>query len=753
MTKDIYADVIVNISVDSLDKAYQYKIPDGIREKVKVGQAVMIPFGVSDRMIKGYVIRISDKPEYDVSRIKSISGLCKKTLDTSERMLQLAAFMKNRYQCTMNEAIKTVMPVKSKVKTVKKKSVVLKLDKEKARAVFLELNSKKNAAARARLLKCLIDSENGILDYNYIKNEENIGPSTFNSLERDGIIAVEAEDVFRNPKMDYGSWGRNVILNEKQQEIADDITGEYEKGIRREYLIHGITGSGKTEVYMAVMEKVIGLGYQVIVLIPEIALTYQTSGRFYKRFGGRVSILNSKMSAGERYDQYMRAKNGNVDVIIGPRSALFAPFERLGLIIIDEEHESGYVSETIPRYSAVCVAGELARLSGASLILGSATPSIETYYRTSEDYKGDKPVKLYRLDIRGGNSRLPNIHVADMREEFKNKNYSIISTGLRNAIGDRLRKNEQVMLFLNRRGFSGFISCRNCGEVVKCPHCDVSLTLHYGHDRKKLVCHYCGYERDMVTTCEKCGSKYIGTFGTGTQKIESMVKEMFPEARVLRMDADTTTGKDGYVNVLESFGAHEADILIGTQMIIKGHDFPLVTLVGIVAADMTLNMSDYRAAERTFQTLVQAAGRAGRGNRPGDVYIQTYNPDHYAVTASVKQDYGEFFNKEINYRRLLSYPPVSGIMSIMTASSKEAYAKKIIDDVARNTLLYFKGNDAAKVIGPAPHFLAKICDSYRFVLYVKCEDDKLLYRLRDMIVEYLDVMYEKKRFDVWIDVD
>ncbi|HKL79655.1 MAG TPA: primosomal protein N', partial [Mobilitalea sp.] len=428
------------------------------------------------------------------------------------------------------------------------------------------------------------------------------------------------------------------------------------------------TGSGKTEVYMDIIASVIAKGRQVILLIPEIALTYQTVQRFYRRFGERISILNSKMSQGERFDQSNRAKNGQIDIIIGPRSALFTPFQNLGLIIIDEEHETSYKSENTPKYHATAVAVKRAELTEASVILGSATPLLESYEKA---LKGE--YQLYNLTKRAKEAAIPKVWIVDLKEELKRKNKSIFSVKLKELIADRLDKQEQIMLFINRRGYAGFVSCRSCGHVMKCPHCDISLT---SHNNSKIICHYCGYQEPTPALCPACGSKYIAAFGTGTQKVEELVMREFPKARVLRMDTDTTKNKGGHEKILSAFSEHRADILVGTQMIVKGHDFGKVTLVGIIAADLSLYAGDFRASERTFELLCQAAGRAGRDILAGEVVIQTYHPEHYSIITAAEGDYKAFYDQEMLYRKLMQYPPAAHILLVLITSKDEEKAAK-----------------------------------------------------------------------------
>lgn len=466
------------------------------------------------------------------------------------------------------------------------------------------------------------------------------------------------------------------------------------------------------------------------MLIPEIALTYQTLLRFYKRFGDRVSVLNSSLSEGEKYDQCERARKGEIDVIIGPRSALFVPFEKLGMIVIDEEHEPSYKSETMPRYHARETAEYLASLKGASLVLGSATPSLEAYSRAK---KGE--YELFTLTRRLTGGRLADVSVVDLRKELREGNRSIFSRKLQELIEDRLSRKEQIMLFLNRRGYAGFVSCRSCGLVMKCPHCDVSLSEHRGG---KLMCHYCGYEIQEPKKCPSCGSPYILGFKAGTQQIEDQIRKKFPGARVLRMDADTTRRKGSYEEILSSFAEGEADILLGTQMIVKGHDFPQVTLMGVLAADLSLNDSDYHCGERTFQLLTQAAGRAGRGVREGEVVIQTYRPDHYSITLAATQDYEAFYEEEMGYRELMGYPPAEHLLAILFTSKEERQALEAAEETGRILRSYQeeKGSREGTIIGPSKAAVSKINDTYRFVIYCKEKDYQKLQLYKDLTETY-----------------
>lgn len=564
-----------------------------------------------------------------------------------------------------------------------------------------------------------------MIPYEVASGQMNLSAATLKPVIEKGYVALESEEIFRNPVKNAGSRVKAVDLNGEQQAVADAFCEDYEAGKRETYLIHGITGSGKTEVYMEMISRVISEGMQVIVLIPEIALTYQTVMRFYGRFGNRVSIINSRLSAGERYDQFERARGGDIDIMIGPRSALFTPFSRLGLIIIDEEHEGAYKSEVVPRYHARDVAVKRAQMQNASVVLGSATPSLEAYTKA---LRGE--YRMFSLHTRAkADSRLADVAVVDLREELKDGNKSIFSRRLQQMISDRLEKKEQIMMFINRRGYANFVSCRSCGEAIKCPHCDVTLTLHKDN---RLVCHYCGYSIPMPDKCPSCGSPYIANFGVGTQKIEMMTKKMFPQARVLRMDLDTTSKKGGHEEILSAFAEGDADILIGTQMIVKGHDFPDVTLVGVLAADLSLYTPDYRAAERTFQLLTQAAGRAGRDARHGDVIIQTYNPEHYSIVTAAEQDYETFYHQEMAYRRLMKYPPVNVLFTVQIASKSEAALVEAADRLAAH-ITPQADEEKVQMIGPVDASVYKINDIYRKILYLKQENYDILIKIRDNI--------------------
>ena len=732
-----YANVIVEISHEKLDRPFQYRIPKRLEEKIAPGICVMIPFGAANKLIRGYVIEVTDAAEFEESRMKEIAGRADGNLAVEEKLICLAAWMKENYGSTMIQALKTVLPVKKKVKNLEKKQISLCMNEEEAKEYYLECVRKKQTA-RARLLGELL--KNTQLSYDLVTGKLNVSSSTIKGLEEKGVIRIIYDRVYRNPFQKEITVETAKTLSEEQTHIVKEVLLDFDAGRKGTYLIHGITGSGKTEVYMELIAEVILRGKQAIVLIPEIALTYQTVLRFYKRFGNRVSVMNSTLSQGEKFDQCERAKKGELDVIIGPRSALFTPFPNLGLIIIDEEHESSYKSEVMPRFHARETAEKLAELHGASLVLGSATPSLESYSRAEHG-----EYRKFELNRRLTGGFLPKVYTVDLREELRDGNRSIFSVKLQELLAERFERGEQSMLFINRRGYAGFISCRACGHVMKCPHCDVSLS---EHKNGKLVCHYCGYTENSVKICPECGSKYISGFRAGTQQIEEKLKQMFPGARILRMDADTTRSKDSYEEILSAFANGEADILVGTQMIVKGHDFPNVTLVGILAADMSLSAGDYRSAERTFQLLTQAAGRAGRGEKPGEVVIQTYQPEHYAIVQASTQDYKAFYAEEILYRELMLYPPACHLFAVLVTGREESFTVALAEqlaDLARNRTkgcepeaqTEFRGQSPVQVIGPAPAAIGKMNDLYRQVFYVKCKEYEPLIQIKDKLEIFL----------------
>lgn len=737
----MFADIIVDITHEKLDKVFQYRIPKELEEVLDIGMEVIFPFGRGNLEKKGYVVNITDKTNYPLDKIKTLIDLAPQSEAIESKLVTLAAWMKEQYGGTFIQALKTVIPIKQTEADKIKKVVTLYVDREVAKD-RLEFYLEKNQKARARLMAALLDDP--VIDLSMIHKKLGVNSATVKALEEQGYVKVLTEKQYRNPVKEGSQEEKKITYTDEQASAIQRFGQDYAANLRDTYLIHGVTGSGKTEVYIEMIQEVVNEGGQAIVLIPEISLTFQTVQRFKRRFGERVTIMNSKMSKGERYDQMTRAKNGEIDVMIGPRSALFTPFPNLGIVVIDEEHEQTYKSEQIPRFHAREVAIYRGQLEGASVVLGSATPSVESYYKAKNG-----EYKLIELKKRSMDQALPDVNIVDLRNELKSGNRSIISMKLQELMKDRLEKKEQMMLFLNRRGYAGFVSCRSCGFVQKCPNCDVSLSEHKGN---KLCCHYCNHEMPMVKECPECGSPHIGGFRAGTEQIEDIVKQHFPEIRTLRMDVDTTRGKGDYERILGAFANEEADVLIGTQMIVKGHDFPNVTLVGVLAADMSLYANDYRAGERTFQLLTQAAGRAGRGSKEGEVVIQTYSPDNYSVVNASKQDYHSFYQEEIDYRNLLGYPPVEHMLAIMMQSENPElleegakYTKKYMDTLGTNKDRF--------IIGPSTPHVAWIAGVHRKVIYVKAAKYEMLVGIKNRLEQYIEINSGFNKIRVQFDFD
>lgn len=726
-----YAQIIIDISHGRLDRPFTYRIPEALQNDLCLGSLVVVPFGKGDTKRKGYVIGFSNTCEYPDGKLKEIEAIASGGTDvTGDNAVRLALWMKQRYGSTMAVALRTVLTSRKQAKPCEHRSIHLLLSKDDAEKKCHEF-AMKHQVARERLLRELMEAPDQ--PYSLIIQKLHVTAPVIAALKKQGILEVRTETFLRNPVSIEKCEEAGIRLSPEQRAISEGVLQDFEalqegKDIPRVSLIHGITGSGKTEVYIAIIEEIVKRGRQAIMLIPEISLTYQTLMRFYRHFGDRVSVMNSTLSESEKSDQFERARRGEIDVIIGPRSALFTPFPRIGAIIMDEEHESSYKNESMPKYHTREVAEKIASMQNGVVVLGSATPSLESYYQAKEG-----KYRLYELSRRLTGGTLPSVEITDLREELRAGNHSILSRRLSELVSDRLAKRQQTMLFLNRRGFSGFVSCRSCGFVPKCPHCSVSLSLHRGG---RLLCHYCGYEEPMPDKCPECGSPYISGFHAGTEQAESFLSRQFPKARILRMDADTTRTKGSYEKILSSFANEEADILIGTQMIVKGHDFPNVTLVGILLADQSLNASDYRSAERTFQLLTQAAGRAGRGKYPGDVVIQTYEPEHYSIVHAAHQNYEEFYREEMVYRKLLRYPPAEHLLAIQIISRSEEHAS-LFAHKTRALLEQLtaaareKNPDRLLFIGPAPAVLEKLRDEYRYVIYVKSPDYDTLIVCKD----------------------
>ena len=728
-----YAQVVIDITSPDLDRTFEYLVPEQLRDRIAPGMVVEVPFGKSSRTVTGYVTGLSDKCSFDPSRIKPLLGIRSDAAGGEEKLVALAAAMKVRYGCSMAQALRTVLPVRKKVRSADRKYICLKASEEEA-CEALAVMKKKNQKARARLIEALLEEPS--VPYELVRDKLGITAPVIRSLEEKGLVFTQTEVTLRKPALPGAEENKETSegeLSDQQRKVVESVLSDIERDGESSgrYLLRGVTGSGKTRVYTELIAHEVAKGKQAIVLIPEIALTWQTVMRFYRRFGERVSFIHSRLSQGERYDQFTAARDGKIDVMIGPRSALFTPFPNLGIIIIDEEQESAYQSEKMPCYHAREAALMRADMEGAALLLGSATPSMEASYAARTG-----ALKLLELNERIGSAALPDVTVVDLKEEYKKGRRSLISRTLEAAIADTLTAGNQVMLFLNRRGFAGFISCRSCGHVIKCPHCDVALSLHKGGS---LVCHYCGYTAPMPGKCPECGESFLRPMKAGTEQIEDEVRKLFPEAKVLRMDLDTTRGKDGHAKILSAFAAHEADILVGTQMIVKGHDFPDVTLVGIVAADLSLYVPDFRSAERTFQLLTQAAGRAGRAEKKGRVIVQTYSPDHYAIRCAAAQDDKTFYEEEIAVRSLGGYPPLGRMTAVHMSSEDEQQLGKAAMFLGKFARLAAAKSGGVLVLGPSDELISKIADQYRKVIYLKAQNRSALEEVRSRMEEYIAI--------------
>ena len=729
MGEEIFADIIIDISHEALDKVFQYRVPFSLRGEIVPGTRVCVPFGAGNREREGYVIALTDRADYDPEKIKTITRVAAESFTVESQLIRVAVFLKKRYGSSMLQALKTVLPVKTRVKHRQETTISLALTGQETEALLDEWE-KKHRTARLRFLRALLDG-GGRLSKEEAVRQCRLPLKELRKLEEAGVIRMETRVAYRDPFPQFEKKEVTIQLNEEQRAAADVFRRNLAAGTAGTYLLFGVTGSGKTEVYLDMIEAVLARGQQAIVLIPEISLTYQTVRRFYERFGVRIAVLHSRMSAGERCDACERAEAGEADVIIGARSALFAPVKNLGLIIIDEEHDGAYKSDSSPKYHARETAIFRAGLGHASVVLGSATPSVESFRRAEEG-----EYTLLTLKKRAGTAALPTVRTVDLREEFRRGNRSVFSEELKGMIRDRLAKGEQMMLFLNRRGFAGFVSCRSCGTVLKCPHCDVSLTYHRNG---RLRCHYCGYETTFTRQCPVCGQPHVAAFGLGTEKVEAALYQEFPGIRVLRMDMDTTRRKNAHQEILSAFARGEADVLLGTQMIVKGHDYANVTLVGILAADLSLFGQDFRSGERTFQLLCQAAGRAGRGDKAGEVVIQTYAPDHYAITAAVHHSYEEFYRQEIAYRKLMVYPPCAHLLVVLVQCGDESSAVLASVRIQKMIEKSQKGEkEPVRLLNPGQAAISKLKDLYRQVLYIKHEDAARLEELKSRLEPVLE---------------
>ena len=722
---NLYAEIILNSEAIEIDRPFTYKVPLDMEQKVKVGQMVRVPFGVRSKPVEGFILDLKEE-EIKVSfKIKNILSVENEEPVITEEDLKLINFLREEYLCKYIDAIRLLIPVG-----------ILKGAKSKSRSVIVyiddNLESIKNSDGYLEVIN-FIKRNTGKYTKSELTKEHGVSLYKLNKLIEHGLIKSEKEIVFRYNTREYNKDVEKKLTAE--QSMAIEAIEDSEENL---ILLKGVTGSGKTEVYMRLVEKVLTEGKSAIVLVPEIALTPQMIERFKGRFGSNVALFHSKLSDGERFDEWYRVKEGKASLIIGARSAIFLPARKLGLIIIDEEHENTYKSDQNPKYQTKEVAEFISKLKGCKVILGSATPTIESYYRA---ISGE--MKLVELNHRIDNRPMPEMKLVDMREELRSGNKSIFSRRLYASMQQKLEKGEQIILFLNRRGFSTFVSCRSCGYVFDCENCDISMTYH---KNGFLVCHYCGKTKKQPNLCPKCGSKYVKFFGAGTERVEEEVRKYLKNAKILRMDVDTTRAKDSHEKIYNAFKAGEADILIGTQMVSKGLDFPNVTLVGILSADMSLNLPDYRAAERSFQIITQVAGRAGRGEKEGEVIVQTYTPEHYSLQYAKKYDYEDFYEKEFTIRAMMGYPPFGRILLINGIGKNEDELKKQMIFLGKKVKEKAEEFGDLEVLGPTPCIIYKIKENYRWQIIVKGEfSSKFSKSIKDLLYDKANNVYNDIR--------
>lgn len=796
MVKKNFAEVIINNKCKETDRAYSYAVPEELLAEAKEGSRVIVPFGIGNKQTEGYIVGLKDTVDFDASKIKSIIRVLDSEPVISKNMLELAFWMRHKYLCYFIDAIQAIIPSPVRIKS--RYTLILK-DSEKAYAKLEGTNSNimleivdyiDQNGGNAKLEEVRGYFGERKVDY-YIRKLQEMGlleklqtleNKTGKKFERQLYLndsirckikgnAVKQKEVIeavsKNPGVGFTKLRKmcpgceaavrtlvsrgflkvvereeyrevnNTIIKEKRHELTEEqknavvkIREFFHKG--KNVLLHGVTGSGKTEVYLELIEENLIKGKDSIMLVPEISLTPQMVSRFKNRFGDKVAVMHSSLSEGEKYDEWRRIKRGLAKIVVGARSAVFAPFSNLSLIIIDEEHENTYKSDIKPKYLTREVAEKRCELEGARLILGSATPSVETYYMAERGKLG-----LVELPHRVNGTDMPEIEVIDMREELKNGNKTIFSESLVNNILEKLKNGDQIILFLNRRGHSTFVSCRECGLVMKCPRCNIPYTYHMKEN--KLICHYCGYEKETPKVCPKCKGNKIRYFGVGTQKLEKEFQKKFSISNVLRMDADTTSRKNSHQEILDKYRRKESKVLLGTQMISKGLDFPDVTLVGVITADTSINLPDFRSAERTFQMIAQVAGRSGRGKKSGKVIVQTYSPDHYSIVHAKNHDYKSFYAEEIKLRKALAYPPYTSLASLIISGTNEQEVIKLANEISQflDSIKHKYGN--VEKLGPAAAAIARIKNRFRWQIVLKSTEEE---NLRKMLAAMLEKNFE-----------
>ncbi len=736
------ASVVLNNKKQNIGQTFYYRIPEYLADKVSVGTCVKVPFGFRNNLVEAIVVKIDEVCKYD--KIKEIKQIVGSEPVCTPDALELCLWISKRYFCTPYQAIKLATPpgMTAGVSEKTAKYVSLAIDRDEAFAVKDELRLK-NAVARARILEALIMNDS--MPLAKLVKEHGGSYEAVRGLQKLGFISVDEEQIVREAYNEE-KYEKTTAYEptDEQKKVIDYLYNAIDNTKKKKILLRGVTGSGKTEVFLQAIERVMEKGKNAIMLVPEISLTPQMVGRFVGRFGNRVAVIHSALSAGERFDQWNKIKKGEVRVVVGARSAIFSPMENIGIIILDEEHENSYKSETAPRYHAIEVAEKIADREDAILLLASATPSVTEYYKAKNN-----EYTLFEMTKRYNESAMPRVDIVDMRGElFNNKNHSPISLKLQAEIKKNLENNEKTILFLNRRGYSTFVSCRECGEVINCPDCSIAMTYHKKKD--SLSCHYCGYTMQNVSSCPSCGSKYVRYFGTGTQKIEEELKRLFPNAGILRMDTDTTSQKGGHERILDEFRKEGADILLGTQMVTKGLDFHEVTLVGVLAADTSLAVDDFRANERSFSLFTQVCGRAGRGDREGRAVIQTYQPYNTTIKYAKTHDYTAFYENEIIQRKRLNYPPFCDIICIMVTGEDEGDVSSTTSQIADSIKVYMKHNtDIYSILGPGSAPIEKIRNNYRYRILLKTKPSE---SVQDILREIYDT-HEKSHKKVFLSID
>lgn len=796
-----FAQVIVDVSAYPVDRPFDYAIPTEWEELIDLGCRVKVPFG--PRNVLGFVVGISEQSDVPVEKVKAIAQILDIEAILTPEMLELAKWLKHQTICYEIDALQVMLPgalrakyekyallqgevtqlapslqpyfektakvnvtqfekadllkpLKQAVKDgmvvieneVKQKGRVKQVRKVQIEAIeqleSVQQQIGKRSAKQLALIEWMKSYAGAILMPDMICEAANVSMAVLKGVIDKGAAQFIQEEVYRDPYTKEIVHTDFLQLTEEQHDALTKIKQAMDEKRQETFLLHGVTGSGKTEIYLQAIQRAIADGKEAIVLVPEISLTPQMTERFKSRFGDEVAVMHSGLSVGEKYDEWRKVQQGKVKVVVGARSAIFAPFKNLGLIILDEEHESTYKQEDSPRYHARDVAIWRGNYYNCPVILGSATPALESFARAKKGV-----YTLLTLQNRAKKQALPTVHIVDMREQLQAGNRSMFSEPLMEALQQRLERGEQTVLFLNRRGYSSFVLCRDCGTSVQCPNCDISLTYH--RYQEKLKCHYCGHEEYIPQTCPECQSENIRYFGTGTQKVEEEIFKLFPQARVLRMDVDTTKQKGSHEKILDAFGRGEADILLGTQMIAKGLDFPNITLVGVLSADTSLHLPDYRAAEKTFQLMTQVSGRAGRHEKPGEVFIQTYTPEHYAIELSKEQLYTPFYEREMHARHLAGYPPYYYLALVQVSHEDVVMAAEYAGRVAE----YLRSNLSfqVSVIGPTTASIARLQNRYRYQCLIKYKVEPNLIPTLLQLIKLYRSEWIKKGIVLTIDLD